>query len=63
VQDFEQAFNASQFDSEKHLRHSRGWGKSSIALRQAENASPLDSAYFLNTMNLCMESNKCCSQI
>jgi MoaA/NifB/PqqE/SkfB family radical SAM enzyme len=27
VQDFEQAFNVSQFDSEKHLRHSHGWGK------------------------------------
>jgi MoaA/NifB/PqqE/SkfB family radical SAM enzyme len=28
VQDFEHAFNVSQFDSEKHLRHSHGWGKS-----------------------------------
>jgi MoaA/NifB/PqqE/SkfB family radical SAM enzyme len=27
VKDFEQAFNVSQFDSEKHLHHSRGWGK------------------------------------
>jgi MoaA/NifB/PqqE/SkfB family radical SAM enzyme len=27
VKDFEQAFQASRFDSEKHLRHSHGWGK------------------------------------
>jgi len=27
VRDFEQVINASQFDSAKHLRHSRGWGK------------------------------------
>lgn len=27
VKDFEQVLNASQFDSAKHLRHSRGWGK------------------------------------
>ena len=27
VKDFEQALNASQFDSAKHLRHSRGWDK------------------------------------
>lgn len=30
VKDFEQVLNASQFDSAKHLRHSRGWGKGSI---------------------------------
>jgi len=29
VEDFEQILNASQFDSDKHLRHSRGWGKES----------------------------------
>ena len=27
VKDFEQVLNASQFDSDKHLRHSHGWGK------------------------------------
>ena len=27
MQDFDQVFSASQFDSAKHLRHSRGWGK------------------------------------
>jgi MoaA/NifB/PqqE/SkfB family radical SAM enzyme len=27
VNDFEQAFNLSHFDSEKHLHHARGWGK------------------------------------
>lgn len=35
VQDFEQVLNASQFDSAKHLRHSRGWGKDSIAIGQS----------------------------
>ena len=30
VQDFDQVFNASQFDSDKHLRHSRGWGKAIV---------------------------------
>jgi pyruvate-formate lyase-activating enzyme len=29
VKDFEQVLNVSQFDSVKHLRHSRGWGKGS----------------------------------
>jgi len=33
VKDFNQVFNASQFDSIKHLRHSRGWGKESTAER------------------------------
>ena len=27
VEDFDQALRDSQFDSAKHLRHSRGWGK------------------------------------
>ena len=27
VLDFDQVFRASQFDSDKHLRHSRGWGR------------------------------------
>jgi len=30
VKDFGQIFNASQFDSAKHLRHSRGWGKETV---------------------------------
>jgi len=37
VTDFDQIFNASQFDSDKHLRHSRGWGKGSVPVGQ-----PLD---------------------
>ena len=32
VKDFEQVLNASQFDSAKHLRHSREWGKDSYQL-------------------------------
>ena len=31
VQDFDRVLNASQFDTVKHLRHSRGWGKGSSA--------------------------------
>lgn len=31
VQDFEQALDASQFDQDKHLRHSRGWAKGAAA--------------------------------
>ncbi len=27
VEDFGRALKASQFDSDKHLRHSRGWGQ------------------------------------
>lgn len=32
VEDFKQVLNASQFDSAKHLRHSRGWSKDSISI-------------------------------
>ena len=36
VKDFNQVFNTSQFDSAKHLRHSRGWGKEpSLSTEQA----------------------------
>jgi hypothetical protein len=31
VQDFDQALDASQFDQDKHLMHSRGWAKGAIA--------------------------------
>lgn len=34
VKDFEQALNASHFDSAKHLRHSQGWGKVSSSREQ-----------------------------
>ena len=36
VKDFDQVFNASQFDSAKHLRHSRRWGKTKKRLHQVE---------------------------
>jgi MoaA/NifB/PqqE/SkfB family radical SAM enzyme len=49
VRDFEHALNASQFDSAKHLRHSRGWGKGSKPMRQALNISRVDS---LNSLNV-----------
>jgi len=42
VQDFDQVLNASQFDSVKHLRHSRGWGKGSIPVGQTLNVSQID---------------------
>lgn len=37
VKDFEHVLNLSQFDSAKHLRHSRGWGKSNESAGQARN--------------------------
>jgi pyruvate-formate lyase-activating enzyme len=48
VEDFEQVLDNSQFDSAKHLRHSRGWGKGSMPLRQVVNASRIDSLNILN---------------
>jgi len=38
VRDFEQILNASQFDSAKHLRHSRGWGKGTTRISQEQNS-------------------------
>jgi len=35
VKDFDRVFTASQFDSAKHLRHSRGWGKGPVNTGQA----------------------------
>ena len=43
VQDFDQVLNASQFDSNKHLRHSRGWGKESVPVGQALDVSAYNS--------------------
>jgi len=37
VNDFDQTLSISQFDSAKHLHHSRGWGKESSPKRQALN--------------------------
>jgi len=48
VKDFEQVLNASQFDSAKHLRHSRGWGKGSIPVGQTLNAIRVESLETLN---------------
>ena len=39
VKDFEKALNSSQFDSAKHLRHSRGWEKGAISIGQVVNSS------------------------
>jgi len=42
VEDFDQVLNTSQFDSAKHLRHSRGWGKELMSVGQTLNANVLD---------------------
>jgi len=49
VQDFDQVFNASQFDSDKHLRHSRGWGKGSVPVGQSLDANKIS---VFNTLNV-----------
>ena len=41
VNDFERVLKSSQFDSAKHLRHSRGWGKESLPVGQALNVNVL----------------------
>ena len=46
VKDFEQALNASQFDSVKHLRHSRGWGKISTTTGQVPTATSISQSFF-----------------
>jgi hypothetical protein len=43
VKDFDQVLNASQFDSAKHLRHSLGWGKESIPMKQVLNFGQVGS--------------------
>lgn len=48
VDDFEKVLNASQFDSAKHLRHSRGWGKELTSMRQVLEVSRVDSFIILN---------------
>lgn len=48
VQDFDQAFSASQFDSAKHLYHSRGWGKGSAPLGQVLDVNQIS---VFSTMN------------
>ncbi len=41
VNDFNQVLNASQFDSAKHLSHSRGWGKEQVKIGQAVNLNKI----------------------
>jgi len=41
VNDFNQVLNASQFDSAKHLSHSRGWGKEPVKIGQAVNLNKI----------------------
>jgi len=41
VNDFNQVLNASQFDSAKHLSHSRGWGKEKVKIGQAVNLNKI----------------------
>ena len=48
VTDFDQVLSASQFDSDKHLRHSRGWGKETITIRQALNVNQVNTLKTLN---------------
>ena len=43
VKDFEQVMESSQFDSDKHLRHSRGWGKGSMPVGQSPSVSWVDA--------------------
>jgi len=42
VQDFDQVLNTSQFDSAKHLRHSRGWGRATSLDGQPMNVIQVD---------------------
>lgn len=48
VKDFEYALNASQFDSAKHIRHSRGWDKWSLPVGQAVSVSRAGTLATLN---------------
>ena len=48
IKDFQQALNASQFDSDKHLCHSHGWSKGATPMRQVLNVSRVDSLNILN---------------
>ena len=48
VKDFNRVLTASQFDSVKHLRHSRGWGKGSMPVGQTRNVSQIGAFNALN---------------
>jgi len=43
VNNFEQVLNASHFDSVKHLRHSRGWGKGTSSIEQSLKEKQIES--------------------
>ncbi|UCD40814.1 MAG: radical SAM protein [Chloroflexota bacterium] len=47
VNDFEHAMNSSQFDSAKHLRHSRGWRKVLAASGQVATSTSISQSIFL----------------
>ena len=48
VTDFEQVLTASQFDSDKHMHHSRSWGKESISVEPTVNSDRIASLTMLN---------------
>ena len=48
VKDFDGALNASQFDSAKHLRHSRGWRKVSVPVEQSLDVNTIGVFNMLN---------------
>jgi MoaA/NifB/PqqE/SkfB family radical SAM enzyme len=52
IKDLNRALNASQFDSAKHLRHSRRWGKGATTTGQVLNTSQFDIANYLVRANL-----------
>ena len=52
VKNFEQVLNASQFDSAKHLRHSRGWGKESIKIGSVSDSNMPTPVSFPNTVSV-----------
>ena len=48
VEDFEQVLNTSQFDTAKHLRHSRGWNKGSLLVEQPLDVNRVGTLSTLN---------------
>ncbi|MEJ2600336.1 MAG: radical SAM protein [Anaerolineales bacterium] len=58
VRDFDQVLNASQFDSAKHLRHSRGWAKGKMPIVEIPIASHFDLIDLYDQANICGERKK-----
>ena len=48
VKDFDQVLSASRFDSDKHLRHSLGWGKEQVPVGKALNVISTDALDLLD---------------